>query len=90
MQAPLAFRLATRQDVPHIVHMLADDPLGSRREQVEEPLPSTYYEAFELIDADANTELVVAEAEGRLVAVLQLTLIPYLTYHVTSPPSHPC
>lgn len=80
MQAPLSFRLATRQDVPQIVRMLADDPLGSRRERSEEPLPSTYYEAFRVIAADANNELVVAEAEDGIVAVLQLTFIPYLTY----------
>lgn len=80
MRAPLSFRLATRQDVPWIVRMLADDPIGSRRERFEQPLPSTYYEAFEMIAADANNELVVAEAEHGIVAVLQLTFIPYLTY----------
>ena len=44
------------------------------------PLPGTYFTAFEAIDADANHELVVVEAEGRVIAVLQLTFIPYLTY----------
>jgi hypothetical protein len=33
------FRLATRQDVTPIVRILADDPIGSRRERFEEPLP---------------------------------------------------
>lgn len=80
MEDPLSFRRATAQDVPQIVCMLADDPLGSQREQVGEPLSSTYYEAFHAIAADANNELVVAEAGHRVLATLQVTFIPYLTY----------
>lgn len=61
--------------------MLADDPLGARRERDEQPLPSSYESAFEAIDRDANNELVVGEDEGtRVVAVLQLTFTPYLTH----------
>ena len=44
------------------------------------PLPASYLAAFAAIDADPNNELVVATREGRVVAVLQLTFIPYLTY----------
>lgn len=74
------FRRATRSDVPDIVRMLADDPLGSKREAYESPLPESYYSAFEAIDADPNNELVVACAGSRVIGVLQLTFIPYLTY----------
>ena len=60
--------------------MLADDPLGAKREKFEDPLPESYINTFEVIDADPHNELVVAELEGDVVGVLQLTFIPYLTY----------
>jgi GNAT superfamily N-acetyltransferase len=74
------FRRATRADVVEIVRLLADDPLGARRERYELPLPQSYYAAFERIDADPNNELVVVEQDGAVVGTLQLTYIPYLTY----------
>ena len=63
--------------------MLADDPLGAKRERFETPLPESYLHAFAEIDADANNELVVAclgGDAGAVVGVLQLTFIPYLTH----------
>jgi GNAT superfamily N-acetyltransferase len=76
----LLLRLATRSDVADIVRMLADDPLGAKREAYATPLPGSYYSAFEAISRDPNNELLVAVLGGRLVGVLQLTFIPYLTY----------
>jgi GNAT superfamily N-acetyltransferase len=74
------FRLATRDDLPAIVRLLADDPLGVKRETFSDPLPASYYQAFDAIGSDGNNELVVAEIEGRVAGVLQITFIPYLTY----------
>ena len=79
-EAPLAFRRARAEDVPDIVRMLADDPLGATRERDEHPLPESYARAFRAIDADPNNELVVACRGGRVVGVLQLTYLPSLTY----------
>lgn len=76
----VTFRLATRDDVPDIVRMLADDPLGAQRETYGPSLPQSYYAAFEIIDGDVNNELVVGCLAGRVTAVLQLTFIPYLTH----------
>ena len=76
----LTFRRATRDDVTEIVRMLADDPLGAKREAYAAPLPDSYYGAFAAIDRDPNNELVVAVLDDRVVGVLQLTFIPYLTY----------
>jgi ribosomal protein S18 acetylase RimI-like enzyme len=76
----LSFRRATRDDVPRIVKMLADDGLGRTREDDRDPLPQSYFGAFEAIDADPNNELVVADMDGEVVAVMQLTFIPYLTH----------
>lgn len=80
MKPALQFRGATRSDVSRIVELLADDPLGAKRERFESPLPESYHEAFEAIARDPNNELVVATLEDRIVGVLQLTVIPYLTY----------
>lgn len=74
------FRPATREDLPDIVRMLADDPLGATRETHAVPLAPPYLAAFDAIEADPNNELVVAVLGGRVVGVLQLTLIPSITY----------
>lgn len=76
----ITFRPAIRNDVYSIVEMLADDVLGMKREQFEDPLPETYYHAFKAIETDPNNELLVAERSGEVIAVLQLTIIPNLTY----------
>jgi len=80
MQMTVDFRPAIRADVECIVKMLADDVLGTKRENAVKPLPKSYYDAFEHIVSDPNNELVVAECDGKVVGVLQLTYIPYLTY----------
>jgi GNAT superfamily N-acetyltransferase len=74
------FRLATRTDVPAIVRMLADDELGAQREQLETPLPQSYYTAFEAIESDPNQELIVAELDGEVIGTLQLMFLPSLSY----------
>ncbi|MDV7140174.1 GNAT family N-acetyltransferase [Maribacter sp. TH_r10] len=77
----MKFRKATSENVQAIVEMIADDPLGSKRENYTIPLPKTYYDAFERIDADPNQELIVVENDiGQVIAVFQMTFIPYLTY----------
>jgi GNAT superfamily N-acetyltransferase len=78
--ATFVFRRASRDDVPAIVRMLACDALGAKREALVSPLPESYYGAFEAIDRDANNELVVAELDGRIIGLLQITFIPYMTY----------
>lgn len=81
MATSLRFRKAERKDVPLIVQMLANDKLGQLREDYREPLPDTYYKAFENIDQDANQELMVVENAGNeVIGTLQLSFIPYLTY----------
>jgi len=76
----MQIRTAQKKDLPAIVAMLADDPLGSQRERYEVPLPTDYYQAFASIDNDPNQELMVLEAEDHVIGTFQLTIIPYLTY----------
>jgi len=76
----LVFREATEADLPKLVQMLANDDLGSKREDISSPLNSRYSQAFTAIDRDPNNELIVAENNNEIVGMLQLTFIPYLTH----------
>ena len=69
-----------RRDVPAIVHLLADDELGNQRERDEEPLPSSYYAAFEEIDRDTNHHLIVAESNGKVIGTLHLMFLPSISF----------
>jgi ribosomal protein S18 acetylase RimI-like enzyme len=75
----VTLRRARRDDVAAIVAMLADDPLGSARERIEDPLPPSYFRAFEAVEKDSNIQLVVAEAGGTVVGCLQLCILPGLS-----------
>ena len=79
-QEGLLFRLATRDDLPSIVRMLADDDLGRQREQYVDPLPESYYSAFEQIDSDPNHELIVAERDGEVIGTLHLIFLPSVSF----------
>lgn len=76
----LGFRPATSKDLPALVAMLADDPLGATRERNVDPLPPSYHDAFAAIDADPNQELIVVDRDGVAIGVAQLTFTPSLTY----------
>ncbi|MEV4452153.1 MULTISPECIES: GNAT family N-acetyltransferase [Streptomyces] len=73
----LEIRPAASDDVPAIVAMLADDPLGAQRESPDDLTP--YLAALERLSADPNQHLVVAVREGRVVGTLQLTVLPGLS-----------
>ncbi len=75
------FRKAVKEDLLDIVEMLANDPLGTLREDFRARLPEVYSSAFSKILKDPNQELMVVETnEGEVIATLQLSFIQYLTY----------
>ncbi|MGY0216353.1 GNAT family N-acetyltransferase [Endozoicomonadaceae bacterium StTr2] len=76
----LNYRSATINDLENLICMLANDPLGSQRENNSSPLNPAYIHAFEAIENDPNNHLLVAELDGQLAGMLQLTFIPYLTH----------
>lgn len=78
-QPTVRIRPARRDDVPAVVRMLADDPLGSTRERYADPLPAEYWAAWDAVERDPNQLLIVAEVDGEPAGVLQLTFIPGLT-----------
>lgn len=73
----LEIRAAAPEDIPAIVGMLADDPLGAQRESPDDLTP--YLTALERLSADPNQRLVVAVRDGRVVGTLQLTIVPGLS-----------
>lgn len=75
--AGLTIRPATEEDLPAVVAMLADDPLGATRESPDDLTP--YATAFRRLADDPNQHLVVAERAGRVVGTLQLAIIPGLS-----------
>jgi GNAT superfamily N-acetyltransferase len=72
----VTMRTAEAADLPAILRLLADDPLGKNRETAVE---APYQAAFAAITADPNQELVVAELDGKVVGCFQLSFIPGLS-----------
>jgi GNAT superfamily N-acetyltransferase len=64
--------------LPRLLELIADDVLGKNREGVGSTDPA-YERAFEAIERDANQYLMVAELDGRVIGMLQLTFIPGLS-----------
>ncbi|MFD0056679.1 GNAT family N-acetyltransferase [Streptomyces sp. NPDC127168] len=75
--ADLEIRRTTAADLPAVVAMLADDPLGAQRESPDDLDP--YLAALERLDADPNQHVVVAVRDSRVVGTLQLTIVPGLS-----------
>jgi GNAT superfamily N-acetyltransferase len=72
----LTMRAATAADLPAILRLLADDPLGKARETAVE---APYRAAFDAIAADPNQAMIVAEADGAVVGCFQLSFLPGLS-----------
>ncbi|MGW1465322.1 N-acetyltransferase family protein [Streptomyces sp. NPDC001493] len=73
----LLIRPATLADVPAIVSMLANDPLGAQRESPDDLSP--YEKAYRRLTDDANQYLMVAVRGDQVVGTAQLTIIPGLS-----------
>ena len=73
------FRRATAADLPAIITLLADDPLGRELEYAGPGRDRRYCDAFAAIERDPNQLLAVAERGGTVIGVLQLSFIPGLT-----------
>lgn len=68
----IRFRDASRADLPAIVALLADDPLGRGREGAD---LAPYLAAFDAIAANPAHQLIVGDLDTRIVATCQLTLL---------------
>lgn len=79
----VSFRYATRDDLPAIVGLLADDEKGKTREELTDPLPDAYTAAFEAMESQSTDALpnkyLLALQGTEIVGCLQLTLIAGLS-----------
>ena len=76
----LLIGLASRDDVPGILGLLADDELGAHPEAAGHGALEPYLEAFDDIAADPHSDLYVARLGGRLVGTYQLYLLRQLAH----------
>ena len=72
----LVFRTATRDDLPVMIAMIADDQLGQARDDARLPLDQRYVDAFAAIERDPNQRLVMVEQAGAVIGCFQITFIP--------------
>jgi GNAT superfamily N-acetyltransferase len=75
----MALRPAVEADLPALVALLADDPLGSGRELPAGEDLAPYRRAFARIAADPAHALVVAVDGAEIVGTLQLSVLPGLS-----------
>ncbi len=77
----LRFRESAPGDLPALVALLADDVLGTAREDTGPILDPGYAAAFQAIAADPNNRLIVGTLgdDDAVVALCQLTVIPCLS-----------
>ncbi|WP_093619971.1 GNAT family N-acetyltransferase [Actinoplanes philippinensis] len=77
----MQIRIATRADVPAVLHLLADDDISRTRGFgiVAEEVDAAVWAAFEAIDADDRNELIVALDGDEVIGTCQLTFIPGLS-----------
>ena len=68
----MIFRDALPEDIPYIISLLADDPLGAQRERLGDP---AYLTALQAIDADPTTRFIVAEDDGVVVGCMQISIL---------------
>ena len=73
-------REAIEADLPRLVELLAQLSIAEQREDVGPPLPESYANALAEIDGDPRQQLLVLEADGRIVGSLALILVPNLSH----------
>ena len=77
MSTVIKIRQAQRNDLEQIIALLADDPLGSKREDASLPLAQYYIDAFAAVNTDHNQLLTVAVDEtNQVIGTMQISFIP--------------
>ncbi len=80
MPATPTVRLATAEDLPRLIELLAQLSLEAPREELAPPPPESYQRAFEQIASDPRQQLFVLEAAGRIVGSACLVIVPNITH----------
>lgn len=76
----IEFRLATIDDLPAVLSLLADDVLGAHRESLDAGTEARYKAAFHRIYAQQGNQILLGVRDDEVVAMLQLTFIPGLSH----------
>ena len=71
--ANIVIEPAQADDLPAIVALFADDPIGGHGDSAEPAAQADYRAAFAEIAAAPNSNLFVARRDGRVVGTFQLT-----------------
>lgn len=79
MTESLVIRPALEADLPALIALFADDPLGGHDDTTDSQASDDYLQAFEAIDASPNEQLFVAEIGGEVVGTFQLVFSRTLT-----------
>jgi GNAT superfamily N-acetyltransferase len=78
--ASVVFRPATMADLPAIIALLADDPLGGTREDASLPLDGSYERAFHAIQSSGVQQLLVAERDQAVIGTMTLLILPTISH----------
>lgn len=73
-------RSAKQCDLPFIIQLLAEDPLGANREDSTMPPNALYLKAWDDISKSKNAEIFVVGDESKIIGVAQIDYLQYLTY----------
>ncbi|HVZ92496.1 MAG TPA: GNAT family N-acetyltransferase [Rhizomicrobium sp.] len=77
----LTFRTATEEDLHAIIALLSDDELAENREKPldGDRVAEEYARAFAAMQGERFNHMLIAEADGKVVAALQLVYVPGLS-----------
>jgi len=72
-------RRATERDLPEVVRLFATPDVGNaKNEIVSDPVHPAYVDALRSMTGDPNNALLVADVDGRVAGVFQLTIIQHV------------
>lgn len=77
MMPDIKFRIAKEEDLPALVVLIADNEIGSLRE--DETDLSPYIKAFREISKSINDHLIVMEKEEEIIGMAHLTILTHLS-----------
>lgn len=84
MDKPVTFRIATEQDLPAIIKLIADDDLGQDRESTTGSVAMINYEhAFQEILASPDYEVRLMQNEQELIGCFYIMYLPHLSFQGT-------
>lgn len=79
MSSEITIRRAHEEDLPSLIGLFSEDPIGGHGDTTDPQAFDDYLRAFHVIDASANEQLFVAEHQGEVVGTFQIIFNRTLT-----------